>query len=277
VAFGMYSIARWWGRRVAVASAVLAIVIMLPPAQLTAFGVDGSVALALVGLGVGLPRTGHARGAPRGRARGWSAGSVSGPRSSTASTSSSRAPWPWTCSCGGAPRRRAIALGRQRDRNARRSRARAVRARRVRHRVSAAWCSSRCSICAPAAGLPIPPASGTLRRLSRRSSAVSAASRGGRSRMVGRAQAAVLLVLHQPCVDRLRDRRGDLGGSTRPHVDPRPCGPGRWAALPRRRFAVTPAGRLDAHRLGQLHLHLAPARRDDGGAHGVGADPLRAA
>jgi hypothetical protein len=73
VAFGMYSIARWWGRRVAVASAVLVIVIMLPPAQLTAFAWTGAVALALVGLGVGL----HAR-ATRDERRGVALAVMSG-------------------------------------------------------------------------------------------------------------------------------------------------------------------------------------------------------
>jgi len=66
VAFGVYFVARWWGRRVAVVSALIAIVIMLPPAGLTAFAWPGAIAFGLCGLAVGV----HARAAPDpGRAR----------------------------------------------------------------------------------------------------------------------------------------------------------------------------------------------------------------
>ncbi|MFM8303846.1 MAG: hypothetical protein ACKOA9_06055 [Actinomycetota bacterium] len=57
VAFGAFLVARWWGRRVAVVCALLTMVIMLPPAGLTAFAWTGGVALGLLGLAVGL----HAR------------------------------------------------------------------------------------------------------------------------------------------------------------------------------------------------------------------------
>jgi hypothetical protein len=57
VAFGVFAVARWWGRKVAVVCALLAMMIMLPPAGLTAFAWTGGVALGLVGLAVGL----HAR------------------------------------------------------------------------------------------------------------------------------------------------------------------------------------------------------------------------
>src|SRR5512143_2801950 len=59
VGYGVFFVARWWGRRVAVVSAFLAITIMLPPAGLTAFAWTGGVALGLLGLAVGL----HARAA----------------------------------------------------------------------------------------------------------------------------------------------------------------------------------------------------------------------
>jgi len=59
VAFGVFAVARWWGRRVAVVCALVAIAIMLPPAGLTAFAWTGGVALGLVGLALGL----HARAA----------------------------------------------------------------------------------------------------------------------------------------------------------------------------------------------------------------------
>ena len=54
IAFGVYFTARWWGRRLAVISALVAIVIMLPPAGLTAFAWPGAIALGLCGLAVGL-------------------------------------------------------------------------------------------------------------------------------------------------------------------------------------------------------------------------------
>ena len=54
IAFGVYFVARWWGRRLAVVSALVAIVIMLPPAGLTAFAWPGAIALGLCGLAVGL-------------------------------------------------------------------------------------------------------------------------------------------------------------------------------------------------------------------------------
>ena len=57
IAFGVFFVARWWGRRVAVVSALVAIVIMLPPAGLTAFAWPGAIAFGLCGLAVGL----HAR------------------------------------------------------------------------------------------------------------------------------------------------------------------------------------------------------------------------
>jgi len=60
VAFGVFFVARWWGRKVAVACALIAMVIMLPPAGLTAFAWTGGVALGLLGLAVGL----HARASP---------------------------------------------------------------------------------------------------------------------------------------------------------------------------------------------------------------------
>lgn len=60
VAFGAFSVARWWGRRVAVVCALLALVLMLPPAGLTAFAWTGGVGLGLLGLAVGL----HARATP---------------------------------------------------------------------------------------------------------------------------------------------------------------------------------------------------------------------
>jgi len=73
VAYGAYFIARWWGRKVAVACALIAMVIMLPPAGLTAFAWTGGVALALLGLAVGL----HARATPDDR-RGVRLAVVSG-------------------------------------------------------------------------------------------------------------------------------------------------------------------------------------------------------
>lgn len=60
VAYGVFFVARWWGRKVAVVCALLALVIMLPPAGLTAFAWTGGVALGLLGLAVGL----HARATP---------------------------------------------------------------------------------------------------------------------------------------------------------------------------------------------------------------------
>ena len=54
IAFGVYFVARWWGRRVGVVAALVAIVIMLPPAGLTAFAWPGAVAFGLGGLAVGL-------------------------------------------------------------------------------------------------------------------------------------------------------------------------------------------------------------------------------
>ena len=60
VAFGVYFVARWWGRKVAVVCALLALVIMLPPAGLTAFAWTGGVGLGVLGLAVGL----HARASP---------------------------------------------------------------------------------------------------------------------------------------------------------------------------------------------------------------------
>jgi hypothetical protein len=50
VAFGVYFVARWWGRKVAVVCALLAMVIMLPPAGLTAFAWTGGVGLGVLGL-----------------------------------------------------------------------------------------------------------------------------------------------------------------------------------------------------------------------------------
>lgn len=67
VAFGVFSIARWWGRKVAVVCALIAMVIMLPPAGLTAFAWTGGVALGLLGLAVGL----HARATADDRRATW--------------------------------------------------------------------------------------------------------------------------------------------------------------------------------------------------------------
>ena len=67
VAFGAFAIGRWWGRRVAVVCGLLAMVIMLPPAALTAFAWTGGVALGLCGLAVGL----HARATPDDRRGTW--------------------------------------------------------------------------------------------------------------------------------------------------------------------------------------------------------------
>ncbi len=63
IAFGVFFVARWWGRRIAVISALVASVIMLPPAGLTAFAWPGAIAFGLCGLAVGL----HARVAPDAR------------------------------------------------------------------------------------------------------------------------------------------------------------------------------------------------------------------
>ncbi|MBM3693179.1 MAG: hypothetical protein FJW77_07800 [Actinobacteria bacterium] len=60
VAYGVFFVARWWGRRVAVTCALLAILLMLPPAGLTAFAWTGGVGAVLLGLAVGL----HARATP---------------------------------------------------------------------------------------------------------------------------------------------------------------------------------------------------------------------
>lgn len=60
VAYGVFFVARWWGRRVAVTCALLAILLMLPPAGLTAFAWTGGVGAGLLGLAVGL----HARATP---------------------------------------------------------------------------------------------------------------------------------------------------------------------------------------------------------------------
>lgn len=57
IGYAAYFIGRWWGRRVAVVCALLALAIMLPPAGLTAFAWPGAVALGLAGVAVGL----HAR------------------------------------------------------------------------------------------------------------------------------------------------------------------------------------------------------------------------
>lgn len=59
IAYAAYFVGRWWGRRVAVVCALLALAIMLPPAGLTAFAWPGAVALGLGGVAVGL----HARAA----------------------------------------------------------------------------------------------------------------------------------------------------------------------------------------------------------------------
>lgn len=67
VAFGAFAVGRWWGRRVAVVCGLLATVIMLPPAGLTAFAWTGGVALGLCGLAVGL----HARATPDDRRGTW--------------------------------------------------------------------------------------------------------------------------------------------------------------------------------------------------------------
>jgi len=57
IIFGVYGIARWWGRRIAVISALLAAVIMLPPTGLVALAWPGAVAFSLIGAALGL----HAR------------------------------------------------------------------------------------------------------------------------------------------------------------------------------------------------------------------------
>jgi len=54
VAYGVYFVARWHGRRIALACALVALVIMLPPAGLTAFAWTGAVGLGLCGAAVGL-------------------------------------------------------------------------------------------------------------------------------------------------------------------------------------------------------------------------------
>ena len=54
VAFGAYAVARWYGRRVAVVCGLLALVVMLPSAGLTAFAWTGGVGLGLCGVAVGL-------------------------------------------------------------------------------------------------------------------------------------------------------------------------------------------------------------------------------
>ena len=54
VAFGAYGVARWYGRRVAVVCALVALVVMLPSAGLTAFAWTGGVGLGLCGVAVGL-------------------------------------------------------------------------------------------------------------------------------------------------------------------------------------------------------------------------------
>ena len=240
---------------------------MLPPAQLTAFAWTGAVALALVGLGVGL----HAR-ATRDERRAVPLAVVSGILFGAAFLY--RLDFVIACTLAvavlvwGAPRRRAIALAGERDRN-RVARARALRARRVRRRVPGHGAPTGVRP-APRARPPDPTRLEPIRRFpaDRRQSSPPAvvAAPDGR-----RAQTALLLVLHQSRVDRLRDCGRDLGRPARPHVDPRPRGARRWAAQPRGRVASTPACRFDAYRLGQLHLHLARARRDDGGAHRVGA------
>ena len=60
VVFGIYFVARWWGRRVALVCGLLGLLIMLPPAGLTAFAWTGGVGLGLIGLALGL----HARAHP---------------------------------------------------------------------------------------------------------------------------------------------------------------------------------------------------------------------
>jgi len=67
VAYGVFFVARWWGRRVAVTCALLAILLMLPPAGLTAFAWTGGVGAGLLGLAVGL----HARATPDDRRGFW--------------------------------------------------------------------------------------------------------------------------------------------------------------------------------------------------------------
>jgi len=73
VAYGVFFVARWWGRRVAVTCALLAILLMLPPAGLTAFAWTGGVGAVLLGLAVGL----HARTTPDDR-RGFRLAVIAG-------------------------------------------------------------------------------------------------------------------------------------------------------------------------------------------------------
>lgn len=54
VAYGVYFVARWHGRRVALVCALVALAIMLPPAGLTAFAWTGAVGLGLCGAAVAL-------------------------------------------------------------------------------------------------------------------------------------------------------------------------------------------------------------------------------
>jgi hypothetical protein len=50
IVLGMYGLARFWGRTVAVFSGVIALIIIVPPIGLTALAWDGGVALGLLGL-----------------------------------------------------------------------------------------------------------------------------------------------------------------------------------------------------------------------------------
>ena len=64
IVFGIFAIARPWGRRLATACALVALVVIIGPIGLTALAWNGAVALGVCGLG---PRPGRA---PAGRGRG---------------------------------------------------------------------------------------------------------------------------------------------------------------------------------------------------------------
>ncbi len=54
IVFGVFALALPWGRRVATACGLIALVVIIPPIGLTALAWDGAVALGLAGLAVGL-------------------------------------------------------------------------------------------------------------------------------------------------------------------------------------------------------------------------------
>jgi hypothetical protein len=80
IVFGVYAVARAWGRRLATACALVALVVIIGPIGLTALAWNGAVALGLCGLALGLAGRRRAVGGdePGGRRRLLGAGLLAG-------------------------------------------------------------------------------------------------------------------------------------------------------------------------------------------------------